>query len=148
MKKALVKITNKTSSEDTPIQVITPGKFYSNSGEYKIEYDETKLSGMEGTTTLLTVNEDKFTLSRSGNVQTIMEFQKGQRTIAVYDTPYGNLNIFIDTKKMESDISENGGTINLVYTLNLDNQEKIINNLDIEVKVKDSRGRIVNKKPE
>ncbi|MGL5352030.1 MAG: DUF1934 family protein, partial [Clostridium sp.] len=48
------------------IEVVTPGDFFIEDGVFKAIYDETELSGMNGTTTTINVFEDNFILERTG----------------------------------------------------------------------------------
>ncbi|MDO5517210.1 MAG: DUF1934 domain-containing protein [Clostridium sp.] len=135
-KKAVITVKSNISVEEESIEVITPGEFTILKNGFKAEYEETKLSGMEGTKTTMRIKEDSFELIRCGSTETQMIFDRRNQSISLYKTPYGSMSITIDTKKLDIDVDENGGKIHIVYTLLVEEQQKIETNLSVEIKVK------------
>lgn len=134
-KKAIITVDSTVLNEDEDtIGVVTPGEFYEIEDGFKVEYDETKLSGMEGTKTTIIIRRNSFDLIREGTTETKMEFKINQRTVSMYKTPYGILDIGIDTKKLSIDVDENGGTINAIYILEIGDQTVTKTSLDITIK--------------
>ena len=121
--KALISVISKQSSEDNSIEVVTPGRFYKKENYFYAVYKETEISGMEGTTTTFKIGEDKFTLLRLGTTSTTMNFEKEKTSISLYNTPYGMLELEIETKQLDIDITEAGGEITLDYLLYISGQE-------------------------
>ena len=135
-KKAVITVKSNISVEEDSIEVITPGEFTILENGYKVEYEETKLSGMEGTMTTMMINDDSFELIRCGSTETKMVFSKNNQSISLYKTPYGTMSITIDTKKLSIDVDETGGKVQIVYTLLVEDQQKIETNLVVDIKVK------------
>ncbi len=117
MNKAIIKIktsqTDKTTKQEDVIELITEGNFYKKNESYYLVYDESELSGMEGTTTTLKILDKNIYLRRRGTTSSIMEFEKGKRYKTQYKTPYGsmamellttNVNVFIKEEPFEMDI--------------------------------------------
>ena len=50
-------------------------------------------------------------------------------------TPYGMLNLNIDTKRLKINMNEEGGEIHSKYVIGLDGQEGITTILDIKIQV-------------
>lgn len=135
-KKAIITVDSAVlNDEEDLIGVVTPGDFYQIEDGFKAEYDETKLSGMEGTKTTIIIREDSFDLIREGTTETKMEFKNNEKTVSLYKTPYGVLDISIDTRKLDIDVNEEGGTINTMYILEIGNQPALKTNLTIDIKV-------------
>lgn len=121
--KALISVLSKQADdEENSIEVVTPGKFFKKEECYYAIYKETEISGMEGTTTTFKIYPEKFSLIRMGTTTTTMNFEKNNKTMSLYSTPYGILEIEIDTKKIEIKIDENGGNITLSYNLSVSGQ--------------------------
>ena len=59
MKNAIIEVESKQSIDEEGIKVITPGNFYEEEGVYYAVYEETEISGMEGTMTTIKIEEDK-----------------------------------------------------------------------------------------
>ncbi|MBE3571616.1 MAG: DUF1934 domain-containing protein [Moorella humiferrea] len=124
--------TNDLGETDT-IELITEGRFFIRDQHYYILYNETSLSGMEGTTTALKVEPQRVTLNRMGTAEQKTTFEAGILNAFFYVTPYGTMKIAVLPSKVQVDLTERGGSINLEYELQVD-QEKISDNqLEITV---------------
>ena len=135
-KKAIITVDSAVlNEEEDMISVVTPGDFYEIEDGFKVEYNETKISGMEGTKTTIIIRKNSFDLIREGTTETKMEFENNKRTIALYKTPYGVMDVKISTKKLNIDIDEDGGTINTMYILEIGGQTALKTNLTIDIKV-------------
>lgn len=135
-KKAIITVDSAVlNEEEDMISVVTPGDFYEIEDGFKVEYDETKISGMEGTKTTIIIRKDSFDLIREGTTETKMEFEKNTRTVSLYKTPYGVLDVKIHTRNINININEDGGTINTMYILEIGDQTALKTNLTIDIKV-------------
>ena len=135
-KKAVITVKSNISVEEESIEVITPGVFTVLKNGFKAEYEETKLSGMEGTKTTMMINKNSFELIRCWSTETQMIFDRNNQSMSLYKTPYGNMTVTIDTKQLKIDVDENGGSIHIVYTLLIEGQQKIETDLNVDIKVK------------
>ncbi|ELC8364063.1 DUF1934 domain-containing protein [Clostridium perfringens] len=137
-KKAIISIcSTQDIGEKEKIEVVTVGEFSINGDEFIATYDETEISGMEGTKTTLKIKGDKVVLHREGTTSTKMEFQKDNTQVALYNTPYGMLELKTLTKELDLDVNEKGGNISIKYHLIAGGQEPIKTNLDMKIKVED-----------
>ena len=135
-KRAIISV--KSSSNLDPneaIEVVTPGKFIIEENGFKAIYEESEISGMEGTTTTLNIQDNIMVLERVGSTTTNMEFKEGAMAVSLYNTPYGVLNLNVDTEKLNINVNENGGEIYSKYILGLEGQEGITTELNIKIKV-------------
>lgn len=111
-------------AESSPdeMELVTAGTLKRDSaGGYTVSYQETELTGMEGTTTRLHIDKGRATLLREGNVNSQMVFEEGRRHLSMYETPYGALSIGISTRRMRSTLGEAGGDIEIDYAIEIDN---------------------------
>mgnify|MGYP000360087129 FL=1 len=120
--------------KDEVIEVVTPGKFHLGESEFKAVYEESEISGMDGTTTTLVIKDDVLVLEREGSTSTRMEFKKGEDVISLYNTPYGMMNINISTKELDIDMDEDGGVIYTKYVLGLEGQTGITTELKVKIR--------------
>ena len=138
IKKAIISIcSTQDIGEKEKIEVVTVGEFSINGDEFIATYDETEISGMEGTKTTLKIKGNKVVLHREGTTSTKMEFQKNNTQVALYNTPYGMLELKTSTKELDLDVDEKGGNISIKYHLIAGRQEPIKTNLDMKIKVED-----------
>ena len=136
MKNAVITVQSRVSVEDELIEVVTIGKLYITSNSYRVEYDETELSGMEGTKTTMLIKDNYFKLSRVGTTETNMEFELNNESISLYKTPFGVMSIAINTKKLDINMDDNGGNVHIVYTLSVEGQPMIETDLNVFIKAK------------
>ena len=120
--------------KDEVIEVVTPGKFHLGESEFKAVYEESEISGMDGTTTTLVIKDDVLVLEREGSTSTRMEFKKGEDVISLYNTPYGMMNINISTKELDIDMDEDGWVIYTKYVLGLEGQPGITTELKVKIR--------------
>jgi uncharacterized beta-barrel protein YwiB (DUF1934 family) len=137
-KNAIISVVSKQSdSEDDgdAIEVVTPGEFYKKDNCYYAVYEETEISGMKGTTTTLKIDEEKFTLIRTGTTNTEMNFKKYVRDLTLYSTPHGALDLTVDTRELKMNIDNNGGEVFIDYDMIIGNQQSLSTTLQINIKV-------------
>ncbi len=135
-KKALISV--KSFSDIDPndaVEVVTPGSFIINGDSFEAIYEESKISGMEGTTTKIKIDGDSMMLIREGTTNTTMEFSEGYMSPCLYNTPYGMLDLSVDTKKLELKVDENGGEIYSKYILGFAGQEEITTELHVKITI-------------
>ena len=104
------------------MELVTPGSLIRDGqGGYTISYEESELTGLEGTTTVLRIEGGRVTLLREGSVNSQMVFEEGCRHLSMYETPYGALSVGINTKRMKNTVGENGGDLEIDYAVEMDN---------------------------
>jgi len=89
-------------------------------GRLSICYDESRLTGLEGTSTMVSFSlEDPTVVSvtRSGAVRTALVIEKGVRHFCTYETPFANFEICTFGIDTENNMTETGGTIVLNYLI-------------------------------
>ena len=89
-------------------------------GRYTLRYQESELTGLEGTNTTIDVETGRVTILREGQVNSQMVFEEGRRHLTMYNTPYGALSIGVNTRRMKVDLDETGGSIEIDYALEVD----------------------------
>ncbi|MGL5649050.1 MAG: DUF1934 domain-containing protein [Clostridium sp.] len=136
-KNAIIKIiSNATMENDELIEVLTQGKYKLEDNIYKAVYSETELSGMKGTETSLVIEDDIVTLERVGSTSTKMVFKKNEITVALYNTPYGMLELEILTKNLEKEVNENGGNVLIEYEMRVIGQEPFQTKINLQIEAK------------
>lgn len=136
--KAIISVSSKQSiDEEELIEVVTPGNFYKKENYYYAVYEETELSGMRGTTTTLKIGKDKFSLIRMGSTSAKMDFDKKTKNVSMYNTPYGTLELKIETKDLDIDINDNGGSVMVNYNMSLSGQTPYNTMLKINIKAQE-----------
>lgn len=101
-----------------------------------LTYQETELTGMEGTTTTFTVQGAQVVLTRSGAVNSQMIFEEGRQHTSLYETPFGELPVDIQTSALQHNLSERGGVMEIRYSIAVDHTLTGRNCFKIRVKRK------------
>lgn len=84
-----------------------------------LTYREGEDSGLGATRTTLRLEGERVTLTRTGELTSQMVFQVGRPHTSLYETPYGKLPMTVNTLKLKTDLSHDGGRIDLHYQIQL-----------------------------
>ena len=122
--------------EPDVIRLDTEGTMDYRNGGWDITYEESALTGLEGVTTTFRVEPEKVTLLRTGKLSSTMVFQEGVTHDSLYQMEFGALMISVKATRLFFDILPEGGTIDLVYSIVIENTEagEIDYHLDIRAK--------------
>ncbi|PRR83169.1 DUF1934 domain-containing protein [Clostridium vincentii] len=139
-KKAIISIVSNAMLDEMEdaIEVVSPGKFIKLDNGYKAVYEETEISGMKGTTTTLTINDKEVVLEREGTTNTKMRFNQKEPSVAMYQTPYGLLELGIYTKGLSVDMNEDGGKLEIDYSMTIAGDVSVDTNLSLKIKTQNA----------
>ena len=107
--------------ESDSIELVTRGVMLRDGVVCTLSYQESELTGLEGTTTRVHIDGGRVTLLREGNTNSQMVFEEGRRHLSMYETPYGALSIGVNTRRMRSTVGEAGGELEIDYAIEIDN---------------------------
>ena len=103
------------------IELVTAGTMERDGqGGCTISYQESELTGLEGTLTTIQVDGEQVTLLRVGEFNSQMVFQEGRRHLSMYNTPYGAMTIGVNTRHLLADLNDQGGDIEVDYSVEVD----------------------------
>lgn len=113
---------NQLYEEQEPgdMELISAGTLEQTEDGYNISYEESELTGMEGTTTTLQVREGQVTLLRQGGLNSVMIFERGRQHVSLYDTPMGSLTVGVNTQLLRTDLGPQGGTVEIRYSIDIE----------------------------
>lgn len=107
--------------EPEVIELMTEGTMEFNDGGWDISYEETELTGLAGVTTTFRVEPEKVILRRTGKLRSEMMFQQGVRHESLYQLDFGALMMAVTAKLVFFDIVSDGGVIDLMYDIEIEN---------------------------
>ena len=119
-----------------PMTFITDGRLYKKSGQYFLRYEESELTGLEGTRTTIKADADTVSVIRTGKYPSQMFFTVGEKRMALYDTGFGGLTVVVNTKKIDNALSDSGGRIDVLYEVEVENTPAYLNRLQVKVEEK------------
>ena len=85
-----------------------------------LSYQESELTGLEGTTTAFEIRGAQVILTRTGSVNSQMVFEEGRQHTSLYETPFGELAVDIQTSRLRHSLTERGGLMDLRYSISVD----------------------------
>lgn len=119
------------------VELVTAGTLKRDgAGGYTVSYQESELTGLEGTTTSFEVRGPQVILSRTGSVNSQMVFEEGKQHTSLYETPFGELAIDIQTSRLRHSLTERGGLLDLRYSISVDHSATGRNTFKIRVRRK------------
>ena len=98
-------------------ELMTEGTMELSEEGLTLRYHESALTGMEGTVTTFTVEGPRVTLTRSGSVNSQMIFEEGKQHTSLYETPFGDLSVDIQTGRLRHNLTERGGIMEIRYSI-------------------------------
>ena len=106
--------------EPDTIELVTEGTMEYRSNGWDISYEESDLTGLEGVTTTFRIEDGKIVLKRSGKLNSQMVFQEGLSHESLYQMEFGALMMTVTGKKVAHNLTEAGGTVDLVYSIDIE----------------------------
>ena len=122
--------------EPEVIELVTDGTMEFRNGGWDISYQESELTGLEGVTTTFRVEPGKVTLDRTGKLRSQMVFQEGVPHQSLYQMPFGALLLTVNATSVFFDIVPDGGVIDLVYNIEIENTEAGIIDYHLDIRAK------------
>ena len=138
MEKIMINIDgtqNFGNGEANNVELTTEGELSVSTDSYTLKYKESELTGLEGTTTEITVeNNGIVNLVRSGTVNSNLVFEEGKRHLSYYDTNDGAFSIGVFASYVDTVLERNYGEISITYAMDVD--DKPIGENEIRVRFK------------
>ena len=139
-KQVVLSICGKQSyagQEPDVIELVTDGTLEElTTGCWEICYEETALTGMEGVSTSFLVEPGKIVLTRSGKLSSQMIFREGIPHDSLYQMQFGALMLSVTASKMRYELSNEGGTVDLSYSIEIEQTAAGVIDYHLEIKSK------------
>ena len=102
------------------IELTTEGTMERQKEVWVLSYEESDLTGLAGVTTAFRVGPRGVVLKRTGKLQNQMIFMEGRRHESLYQIDIGALMIAVRATSVKSDLTEQGGTVAIVYNIEIE----------------------------
>ena len=106
--------------EPDTIELMTEGTLEYRDGGWDVQYDESDLTGLGGVTTTFRVEQGKVVLTRTGRLQSQMIFIEGKPHDSLYQMEFGAMMITVCAKRIIAQLDDNGGLVDLVYGIEIE----------------------------
>lgn len=124
------------NQEPEVIELMTEGTLEYRDGGWDICYEESELTGMAGVTTSFRLEPGTVILERTGKLQSQMIFRLGIPHESLYQMDFGALLLTVCAQMIEANIDENGGTVDLGYSIAIENNDAGLVEYHLEVRPK------------
>ena len=114
--------TDQGGEDAGQIKTVVSGDYYKKNGKHYVIYEEATEGFEQPTRNRLKFSEDMVELSRSGAINVHMVFQENKKNLTSYNTPFGQILMGIDTKKIQIQEQENHITVEVEYSLDVNNE--------------------------
>lgn len=140
-KEVIISIKGKQEVGDGPaesMELVTKGWMRRMDGVYTLAYQESEVTGLEGTLTTIKVEqeEERVTLTRVGEYNSEMVFEEGNRHLSLYNTPYGAVSMGVNTRHLLAELDDNGGCVEVDYTLEVEGA--VVGRNTFQIRTKDA----------
>jgi len=116
-----IKGVHRAGDDNDVVEMFTTGQYYKKEGAYYISYEESELTGFEGSKTTLKIeNENVVTLKRTGTANTELIIESGVRHQRHYDVGVGEMMIGVMGSKIASTLGDDGGNLMFRYAVDID----------------------------
>ncbi len=122
--------------EPDVVELVTEGEMEYRDGGWDIAYEESDLTGLTGVTTRFRVENDVITLNRSGKLNSQMVFREGESYDSLYQMEFGTLMLTVCATRVKADMTPVGGTIDLVYNIQVEQSAAGVIDYHLYIKVK------------
>lgn len=102
------------------IELVTEGTLEQTENGWKISYEESELTGLQGVKTTFMVEGKTVTLVRNGKLNSQMVFCEGESHDSLYQTEFGTLMLTVCATKVEANLDWDGGAIDLCYHIEIE----------------------------
>ena len=106
--------------EPDVIELVTEGVLERCENGWLLRYEESDLTGLDGVTTTFRMEPGCVTLTRTGKLNSQMVFQQGVEHESLYQVEFGALMITVCASQVSYQISEAGGVIDLIYSIDIE----------------------------
>lgn len=106
--------------EPDVIELVTEGTLEFRNDGWDLSYEESDLTGLEGVTTTFRLEGETVTLTRTGNLNSQMVFKQGFVHESLYRAEFGTLMMSVCATKVVYDLTDAGGTVDLVYNIEIE----------------------------
>ena len=119
----VLSLTGKQSyldQEPEVIELVTEGMMEKQGDMWSLSYEESDLTGLAGVTTTFQIQPDKVILNRTCKLTSQMIFVEGQQHDSLYQMEFGALMLSIRATRVAYDLTEEGGTVDLSYQIEIE----------------------------
>lgn len=122
------------NGESDKTEMVTEGDYVFRGGKHLLKYREGIIEGEPESSTVVKIDGQTVTMTRSGAANTQMIFEHGKRHISHYETPMGSFTIGVMADRIDINVGEDGGEVKIDYMLDINNSMQTLNSLSLNIR--------------
>lgn len=124
MKNVNIFIKSRASTENDcdESEFFTEGTLEQTADGIKLSYEENAQIGFENSRVSVTAAEDRVVIERTGAASSVLFIEKGKKHCCVYGTPYGDFTVGTHAYEINCGLSEDGGTLEFKYSVDVNSE--------------------------
>lgn len=107
------------TDEDTRVETVTAAEYYHKNDNHYVLYEESYEGFEETTKNIIKFKEHSMDLTKKGLVNVHMIFEENKKNMTNYSTPFGDILIGIDAKKIHLQETEEQILVDVDYALEM-----------------------------
>lgn len=114
----VLRSVQRNEEEENETELRTEGTYEQNGTTWCVSYEESEVTGFEGSTTEITGTDGHcVSIVRTGAANSNLMIETGKKHYCIYGTPFGDITVGVFTHKIEDHLTADGGQLYLRYTL-------------------------------
>lgn len=122
------------------IEMVTVGDYFKKNDRHYVVYEEITEGFEQPTKNRLKFSEHMVELTRNGLVNVHMVFQENKKNMSNYNTPFGQILVGIDTKRISIDEREDNIVVDVDYALDINYEFLSDCHIRIDIRSKENSG--------
>lgn len=128
------------AEENEKIEVIVPGIYYFKNGKHYVLYEEVEENGKVTKNQMKIYEDGHVEVRKSGVLNAHIIFETGKKHPGVYQTPFGQIQVAMDTREVETEEEDNALYVGIDYALEV-NQEPLADcRIEIQITPREGKG--------
>ena len=119
------------NGEDETMEMITEASYYFRNNKHYIIYEDYDEEYKAATKNTIKISDEKIEIQKSGVISTNMIFENDSKNVSRYTTPFGDMEIEIDTGKIDIEIRDTEIEIRLDYNIAINSLDVSKNRMEI-----------------
>lgn len=130
-----IKSRASTADDNDESEFFTEGTLERTADGIMLRYDENAEIGYENSRVSVTANPERIVIERTGEASSILIIEKEKKHYCVYGTPYGDFTVGTHAYEINCGLSEEGGTLEFKYSVDVNSEFVSENELKLIVTV-------------
>lgn len=126
------------NEDENKIETINVAEYYNKNNQHYVIYDEITEGFEESTKNIIKFREHSMDLTKRGLVNVHMVFEENKKNMTNYSTPYGNVLIGIDAKKVSCTEEEEQIRVDVEYALEVNYEHLADCKIQVNIRAKEA----------